>query len=113
MGMMDGFFNGFLPAVERRRRREVEGTESRSYMDMLVQGMGAFLGRQDCTEVIACRTGKFVQNTLPGAELAVMMVDSLDTPDWFNSWFGIMKKSVFDRKDECYSSYNCSLSDEK
>ena len=52
--VMDGFFSGFVPAV-KRRRREV-GEEERSYLDTAVTALGALVGRQNCTKVIACRS---------------------------------------------------------
>ena len=50
---LHGFFNGFVPAVERRRREVAE--EERSYLDMAVTTLGALVGRKNCTKVIACR----------------------------------------------------------
>ena len=46
---------GFLPAVERRRR-SVEG-EDRSHVDLVATVLGALVGRQDCSRVLACRWG--------------------------------------------------------
>ena len=44
---------GFLPAVERRRR-SIEG-EDRSHVDLVATVLGALVGRQDCSRVLACR----------------------------------------------------------
>ena len=51
---LHGFFTGFVPAVERRRREA--GEEERSYLDMAVTTLGALVGRKNCTKVIACRS---------------------------------------------------------
>ena len=51
---LHGFFTGFVPAVERRRR-EAAG-EERSYLDLAVTTLGAIVGRRNCTKVIACRS---------------------------------------------------------
>ena len=55
---LHGFFTGFVPAVERRRREA--GEEERSYLDMAVTTLGALVGRKNCTKVIACRSATTV-----------------------------------------------------
>jgi hypothetical protein len=103
------FINGFLPTVERVRRDAP--TEERSYLDGAVYLAGAFLGRQRCSQMIACRTGKFVQDKMPGAQLAVMMAESM-IPSAMLDWFGVVKVAVIDRADNCEADYQCTLSGE-
>ena len=49
-----GFFEGFLPHVQRQRRDTTDG-DARSYMDIAIGAVGALMGRQGCSEKIACR----------------------------------------------------------
>ena len=49
-----GFFEGFLPHVQRQRR-EAADDDVRSYMDIVIGAMGALMGRQGCSNKIACR----------------------------------------------------------
>eukprot|EP00088_Acartia_fossae_P002780 TRINITY_DN1114_c0_g1_i3.p1 TRINITY_DN1114_c0_g1~~TRINITY_DN1114_c0_g1_i3.p1 ORF type:complete len:204 (+),score=52.28 TRINITY_DN1114_c0_g1_i3:70-681(+) len=104
------FINGFLPTVERVRREAEE--EERSYLDGAVYLAGALLGKQRCSQMIACRTGKFFQNKMPGAQLAVMMAESM-VPSSMLDWFGVVKKSVIDRSDSCDADYHCTLAEEQ
>jgi len=104
------FINGFLPTVERVRRDAPE--EDRSYLDGAVYLAGALLGKQECSQIIACRTGKFVKDKMPGAQLAVMMAESM-LPDSMLDWFGVVKKSVIERQDNCEADYHCTLSSEE
>jgi len=104
------FINGFLPTVERVRRDAPD--DERSYLDGAVYLAGALLGKQRCSQMIACRTGKFVQNKMPGAQLAVMMAESM-VPKSMLDWFGVIKQSVIERQDNCEADYHCTLSDEE
>jgi len=107
--ILHGIMDGFLPTVERVRR-EADG-DKRTYLDMVSSVGGALMGRQKCSEVLACRTGKWFQGRLPAAQLAVMMVESV-VPGPFLEWFGVVKKSVIDRSDNCDLDYECSLQDD-
>ena len=49
-----GFFEGFLPHVQRQKRDTVDD-EARSYLDIAIGAIGALMGRQGCSEKIACR----------------------------------------------------------
>ena len=49
----------FLPAAERSRR-EAEPSK-KPYLDGVTYVVGSLLGKQDCSNMIACRAGKFVQ----------------------------------------------------
>jgi len=107
---LHGLVKGFLPHVERQRR-EASG-EERSYLNIAVHTIGALLGRQECSEIIACRTGKFVGHKVPGASLAVMMIDGI-VPKSLRNWFGVVKTAVIDRSDDCEEDYMCSLLDDE
>jgi len=104
--IVHGILNGFLPTVERVRR-EATG-EKRSYLDGVVSVVGAVMGKQECSDMIACRTGKWIQYKMPAAQLAVMMFESM-VPVSMLEWFGVVKKSVIDRSDSCQVDYECSL----
>ena len=51
--MLRGVTEGMLPRVERIRR-EAE-SERRTFIDIFINFLGALLGRQQCSEIIACR----------------------------------------------------------
>ena len=51
--LIDGVFGGFFPHVERQRREATE--EKRAYLDMAVTAVGAVMGKQNCSKMIACR----------------------------------------------------------
>jgi len=106
-----GFFEGFLPHVQRQRRDTTDG-DARSYMDIAIGAVGALMGRQGCSEKIACRTGKFVGQRVPGASLAVMMIEGI-VPKSLMNWFGVVKTAVIDRSDNCDEEYECLLVDDE
>ena len=58
------------------------------------------------------RTGKFVGHKVPGASLAVMMIDGI-VPKSLRNWFGVVKTAVIDRSDDCEEDYMCSLLDDE
>ena len=48
-----GLLEGFLPHVERQRR---EATDfKKNYIDIIFNFFGALVGRQQCSEILACR----------------------------------------------------------
>ena len=49
MGVMDGL----LPHVERQRREAVD--ERKTYIDVVLNFLGALVGRQQCSQILACR----------------------------------------------------------
>ena len=51
--LVDGVFKGFLPHVERQRREASD--ERRAYLDIAVTTIGAVMGKQNCSRMIACR----------------------------------------------------------
>jgi len=103
------FINGFLPHVDRMRREA--GEDKRSYLDGVVYVAGALVGKTKCSSMIACRAGKFIQDQIPGAQLAVMMAESM-VPKSMLSWYQTFKTSVIDRTDNCDAEYECSLSEQ-
>eukprot|EP00092_Neocalanus_flemingeri_P019603 GFUD01021235.1.p1 GENE.GFUD01021235.1~~GFUD01021235.1.p1 ORF type:complete len:224 (-),score=52.72 GFUD01021235.1:276-890(-) len=103
-----GLLKGFLPHVERQRREATE--EKRTYLDIAINTVGALLGRQQCSEIIACRTGKYVGHKVPGASMAVLMLEGI-VPKALSSWFGVIKTAVIDRSEDCDEDYMCSLVD--
>ena len=48
-----GIFEGLMPHVERQRREAVD--ERRTYIDLVINFLGALLGRQQCSQILACR----------------------------------------------------------
>jgi len=102
------FINGFLPTVERVRREAEE--ERKTYLDGAVYLVGALMGKKKCSNMIACKCGKFVQARLPGAQLAVMMAESM-VPRAMQDFFGVLKNSVIDRSDTCEDEFECTLTD--
>ena len=61
---------------------------------------------------ILFRTGKFVGQRIPGASLAVMMIEGI-VPKSLINWFGVVKTAVIDRSDNCDEEYECTLVDDK
>ena len=51
--LVEGLFFGFVPHFLRERREARE--RDRNYLDLLVTIIGALLGRQDCSQLLACR----------------------------------------------------------
>ena len=51
-----GFFEGFMPHVQRQKR-ETTDEDTRSYLDIAIGALGALMGRQGCSDKIACRYG--------------------------------------------------------
>eukprot|EP00092_Neocalanus_flemingeri_P023026 GFUD01024960.1.p1 GENE.GFUD01024960.1~~GFUD01024960.1.p1 ORF type:complete len:210 (+),score=52.06 GFUD01024960.1:45-674(+) len=105
---LKGLVKGFLPHVERQRREATDDT--RTYLDIVMNTIGALLGRQECSEIIACRTGKYVGQKVPGASMAVLMLEGI-VPKALSSWFGVIKTAVIDKGEDCDEDYMCSLVD--
>ena len=83
------FFEGFLPklteAVHRARREAHDAKSDReetSYLDALVTGMGAVMDRQNCRQRVTCNAGKVIQETIPGSQIAVMMLETFVPKNW-------------------------------
>ena len=58
------------------------------------------------------RTGKYVGQKVPGASLAVMMIEGI-VPKSLRSWFGVVKTAVIDRNDNYDEDYACNLVEEE
>lgn len=52
VGLM-GLLEGFLPHVERQRREAPDF--KKNYIDIIFNFFGALVGRQQCSEILACR----------------------------------------------------------
>ena len=81
------FFGSFLPALSRVRREAREegkggGYQDADYLDTIVTGMGALMDRQSCRLRVTCNAGKVIQNNVPGAQVAVMLLESLMPTEW-------------------------------
>ena len=80
------FFDDFLPALSRVRREaanEEKGHQQGGfYLDSIVTGMGALMDRQKCRLRITCNAGKSIRNMVPGAQVAVMLLESLVPTEW-------------------------------
>ena len=51
---MKAFSHGLVPHVERERR-SAEGSK-RTYLEWFINFVGALLGKQECTKILACRS---------------------------------------------------------
>ena len=51
--LVDGVYKGFFPHVERQRREARDA--KKVYLDVAVTTIGAVMGKQNCSRVIACR----------------------------------------------------------
>jgi len=104
-----GLYYGFMPEVARHRRSV--GVEEKSHLDTFITFMGAFFGMQNCSEVIACRTGRMAAERLPGAAVIVMMAESV-IPIGLKSWFAMVKRGVMGIDEDCTIGLRCSLDEE-
>ena len=59
--ILDGLLYGFLPNFEKQRREAREG--DKSYLDVLVLIIGALLGKQSCTNMMACRLASLISQS--------------------------------------------------
>ena len=57
--LVDGWFFGFIPHFERQRREA--RYEDRKYLDLLVISIGAILGKQNCSNMVACRLKQTIE----------------------------------------------------
>merc|ERR1719260_124449 len=111
-----GFFHGFLPKVERVRRETREASTSfwleSELMEWLLDAVGAVMGKTGCRDMVACRTGRLLQNKLPGSQVLAMLGESL-VPEPAREFFNVVRRRLLDPagrgEDICSSSYTCSL----
>ena len=106
---MKGMLGGFLPKIERERRESSHDWERSFLLDWILDMCGALIGRQKCSQKVACRTGKVMQDKLPGAQMMVVMFESFIPPVALD-WFGVVRQSVIDRRDTCVEDYVCDFS---
>ena len=107
--IVDGLLYGFIPNFEKQRREAREG--EKSYIEVLVFIIGALMGKQSCTNMMACRlpsllsqstvakslcfrTGKYVGYNVPNAGLLIIMLENV-IPTYISNFLGIVKTSVF------------------
>ena len=107
-----GLLDGFLPTIERVRRetRYEPDWEKNFLLDWIIDMCGAMIGRQMCSQKVACRTGKLMQDKLPGAQMMVVMAETFIPPVALE-WFGVVRRSVIDRRDSCVDEYQCDFSE--
>ena len=107
-----GLLDGFLPTIERVRRetRYEPDWEKNFLLDWIIDMCGAMIGRQMCSQKVACRTGKLMQDKLPGAQMMVVMAETFIPPVALE-WFGVVRRSVIDRRDSCVEEYQCDFSE--
>jgi len=108
--ILRGVTEGLLPKVERIRRDA--DSERRTFIDVFINFLGALMGRQQCSEIIACRTGKFVAYQVPGAGVLMMITENI-IPLSIRPWFSVVKSAVLDRGDDCDVEYQCTLVDDQ
>jgi len=104
-----GLYYGFMPEVARHRRSV--GVEERSHLDAAITFMGAFLGMQNCSQVMACRTGRMAADRVSGAAVIVMMAESF-VPTGLKPWFAMVKLGVMGRDEDCTNGLRCSINEE-
>ena len=67
--IVDGLLYGFIPNFEKQRREAREG--EKSYLDVMVLMIGALLGKQSCTNMMACRLPSLISQTTDQLNLSV------------------------------------------
>ena len=107
--ILKGMFDGFFPVIERVRRDTSSEWRKNFLLDWILDTIGALIGRQRCSQKIACRTGKVMQEKLPGVQLVLVMLESF-VPPAILEWYGIVRQSVMDRSDSCSTEYICDFS---
>jgi len=112
-----GFFHGFLPKVERVRRETRDASSSSSWLvseltDWLLDALGALMGKGGCRDMVACRTGRLLQDKLPGSQVLAMLGESL-VPKPARHFFNVVRRRLMEQsgrgEDSCSSTYTCSL----
>ena len=64
-----GLLHGFIPNFEKQRREAREA--EKSYLDVLVLIIGALLGKQSCTNMMACRLSSLISQSTVASNLSV------------------------------------------
>ena len=79
-------------------------------LDWIIDLIGALIGRQECSERVACRTGRLAQEKVPGSQMLVVMMESFVPPGLLR-WFSILKTGVMSAFDACDTSFLCDFND--
>ena len=79
-------------------------------LDWIIDLIGALIGRQECSERVACRTGRLAQEKVPGSQMLVVMTESFVPPGLLR-WFSILKTGVMSAFDACDTSFLCDFND--
>ena len=77
-------------------------------LDWIVDIIGALIGRQECSQKVACRAGRLAKEKVPGSQMMVMMVESF-VPPGLTHWFSILKSGVMSAFDSCEGSFICDF----
>ena len=75
------FYEHFLPALSRARRETRDENEG-FYMDAIITGFGAVIDSQECRTRVTCNAGKIIRSNMPGAQVAVLLVESIMPAKW-------------------------------
>ena len=81
-------------------------------LDWIVDLIGALIGRQECSEKVACRAGRLAQEKIPGSQMMIVMLETFIPPGLLQ-WFSVLKSSVMSHFDACDVSYHCDFDDVK
>ena len=69
-------------------------------LDWIVDLIGALIGRQECSEKVACRAGRLAQEKIPGSQMMIVMLETFIPPGLLQ-WFSVLKYSVMSHIDAC------------
>ena len=121
--LMTGLTKGFMPTVERFRR---DTSSSKGFrierffslhhishisgflLDWILDILGAVIGRQECSQRVACRTGRLAQEKVPGSQMVVVMMESFVPPSLLH-WFSILKTGVMSSFYSCDTAFSCDF----
>ena len=120
--IMTGLTKGFMPTIERFRRDTSSSKGSRMkvfthrhtsqisgfLLDWILDILGAVIGRQECSQRVACRTGRLAQEKVPGSQMVVVMMESFVPPSLLH-WFSILKTGVMSSFYSCDTAFACDF----
>jgi len=108
---LTSMWKGFMPSMERVRRDTSALESTKGFiLDWIVDIIGALIGRQECSQKVACRTGRLAQEKVPGSQMLVMMLESFVPPGLVH-WFSILKSGAMSAFDACESSFTCNFTE--
>ena len=79
-------------------------------LDWIIDVIGALIGRQQCSQKVACRAGRLAQEKVPGSQMLVVMMETFVPPGLLR-WFSILKTGVMSAFDACDISFLCDFTD--